>query len=272
MTGRPKKHHARPTGNTRDGFRGVLGALAYTRSSISTVFADFCRITACCLAVQTREDEYLETIKPYARHDLDQLAKAMALLIEEMETKPFEDVLGTYYTEVVAGSDRHRRGEFYTPGNVSAIMAKMSLDPEAIRAEGKPVTMSDPCCGSGGIVLACAKLMAPDIDLLRVTLQDINPVACDMAYINMTLWGVPAEVILGNSLAMETRSRWANIHWHRVGEEERRRGQRMLDQLRQLTSPPEAGEQQTSSGDKRESVEGAPPSTQIQIGLFDAEP
>lgn len=274
MTGRPKKPHTPSVSGAGDNFRGVLGAIAYTRSSVSTVFADFCRITACCLAVQTREDEYRDAIKPYSRHDLDQLAKAMGLLIQEMEDKPFEDVLGIYYTQTVADSDRHRRGEFYTPPNISEMMARMSLDPEKIRAERKPVTVSDPCCGSGGMVLACAKLMLPDVDLLRVTLQDINPVACDMAYINMTLWGVPAEVVLGSALTAEVRSRWANIHWHRIREDERRKGLRILNQLQELTSPPEAGSEPPSNEEDTTPNEsaGTSESTHIQIGLFDPEP
>lgn len=118
------------------------------------------------------------------------------------------------------------------------MMAKMTLDPEAIKAGGKPVTVCDPCCGSDGMVLACAQPLAPDhIDLLRVTLQDINPVACDMAYINTTLWGIPAEVILGNTLTLEVASRWANIHWHRVGEPQRRQGIRMLNAFKEVCEP-----------------------------------
>ena len=178
---------SRPPSSPLDGitsepgdFRACLTSLAYSRTSISRVFADFCRITACGLAMRTREDEYLEAIKGYSKHDLDQLAKAMALLVNEMESKPFEDVLGVLYTEHVAGPDRQRRGEFYTPPNVLMMMAKMNIDPDAIRAAGHPITVSDPCCGSGGMALVCAELMIPDIDLLRVMLQDVtqSPLLC----------------------------------------------------------------------------------------------
>ena len=118
------------------------------------------------------------------------------------------------------------------------MMARMALDPEQIKEEGRPVTVCDPCCGSGGMVLACAQPLTPDhIDLLRVTLQDINPVACDMAYINTTLWGIPAEVILGNSLTVEVVNRWTNIHWHRVGEPQRKQGLRMLKVIKEVCEP-----------------------------------
>ncbi|MEM6260707.1 MAG: N-6 DNA methylase [Planctomycetota bacterium] len=227
-------------------FREVLRGLARERASLSAVFADFCRITACCLAAQTREDEYLQAIKGYTAEEFDQLAQAMTGLIDEMDGHPFADVLGPFYTETIASADRQARGEFYTPGSVSTMMGRMTLDPEAFIAAGQVVTVCDPCCGSGGMVLACAQPLAPaHVDLLRVTLQDINPVACDMAYINTSLWGIPAEIILGNTLTVEAVKRWANIHWYRVGEPQRQQGLRMLDALRGLNEPAEASARPT---------------------------
>lgn len=237
MPGDLKDQHANAANQPLD-FRATLRDLARSRSSIAMVFADFCRITACCLAMQTREDEYLQTIEGYSQEEVNQLARAMAGLIDEMNDHPFADVLGPFYTETIASADQQARGEFYTPKSVSTMMAKMALDPAAIKAGGRPVTVCDPCCGSGGMVLACAQPLAPDhVDLLRVTLQDINPVACDMAYINTTLWGIPAEVILGNTLTIEVVSRWTNIHWHRVGEPQRRQGIRMLNALKEVCEP-----------------------------------
>ncbi len=240
MPGDLTEQHANAANKPLD-FRATLRDLAHSRSSIAAVFADFCRITACCLAMQTREDEYLQAIKGYSKEELNQLARAMAGLIDEMNGNPFADVLGPFYTETITSADQQARGEFYTPNSVSTMMAKMTLDPEAIKAGGRPVTVCDPCCGSGGMVLACAQPLAPDhVDLLRVTLQDINPVACDMAYINTTLWGIPAEIILGNTLAVEVFSRWTNIHWHRVGEPQRRQGIRMLNAIKEVGEPSKA--------------------------------
>lgn len=239
-----------------DDFRSILGELARTRSSLSVVFQDFCRIVACCLAMETREDEYKEAISGYSAAELDQLALAMARLIDEMDGDLFSDLLGVYYTEIGAAADRTARGEFYTPQPVAGAMVRMVLDPEKIRNDGVPVTILDPCAGSGGLVLECARALAPDhVDLLRITLQDINPVACDMSYINTTLWGIPAEIILGNALTNEHTKRWTNLHWARVGEEQRKRTIRLLAEFRELADPPkpapgcnEHGTKPTASG------------------------
>ncbi len=237
MTKRLTPAHATATSPDQD-FRGILKRIAQTRSSATVVFADFCRVVACCIAMQTREKEYHQAIKGYHKNDLDQLAKAMGLLISEMENRPFEDVLGQYYTQINSNATAQARGEYFTPPAVSSMMARMNLDAEKIKAQGQPVTISDPCCGSGGIILACAQTLAPHVDLMRVTLQDIAPTSCDMAYINTTLWGIPAEILLGDALAPETRHRWTNIHWHRVGEEERRKSLKLLGFIRELEDPP----------------------------------
>ena len=189
--------------------------------------------------MQTREEEYLQVIKGYSKGELsDHFARAMGLLVNEMNDKEYADVLGQFYTESIATADQTARGEFFTPPEVSKLMARMTLDIEQIKAAGKPVTICEPCSGSGAIILACAEGLAPDhVDLMRVTMHDINPVACDMAYINTSLWGIPAEIILGNTLSMKFTARWTNIHWHRVGEEQRRKGLRMLDAIRELEKP-----------------------------------
>lgn len=251
------------TADGRD-FRSILGELARTRSSLGVVYRDFCRITACCLAMETREDEYKEAIRGYSPDELNQLALAMARLIDEMDCSPFSDLLGVFYTDVMAATDRTARGEFNTPPPVSEMMARMTFDPEKIREEGVPVTVLDPCAGSGGLVLECARSLAPDhVDLLRVTLQDINPVACDMGYINTTLWGIPAEIILGNTLTTEHTNRWTNLHWARVGEEQRRRSIRMLAAFREVIEPVEPIPKHSERGSQPTN-----PTTGEQLGLF----
>jgi len=210
-------------------YRTIIEQIARTRSSALTVFADFCRISACALAAQTREEEYFEAIKPYSKDELELLTEAFALMIQEAEANPFADILGTYYTETASHSSKQARGEFYTPPAICELMAKMTMDTDEVISYGKPITVNEPTCGAGGMVLALAKQFSPlvqdgdksHVDLLRVTCQDLNPVAVDMCYINTTIWGIPAHMICGDTLRMTVSKSWKNIHWHRVGEDER---------------------------------------------------
>lgn len=112
-------------------------------------------------------------------------------------------------------------------------MAMITVDAKSVIATGKPITVSDPACGAGGMILALAEQFAPNhVDLLRVTIQDLNPVATDMGYINMTLWGIPSAIICGDTLRGTIDKSWKNIHWHRVGEDERQAIEQMLDFIR----------------------------------------
>ena len=229
------------TGPKKDpgNFRDTINEVARTRGSAVTVFGDFCKMVACALAprdasgLSIREAEYMETIKGYNKAELDSFAKAMARLITEMEQKPFQDVLGPYYVENASKSTVEARGEFYTPHAVSSLIASMTINPEEVIARGEPITLSDPCVGSGGMILAAAELFAPSkaVDLLRVTAIDISPLACDMTCINTTCWGIPAAVTWGNALTLEEKRTWKNIHWYRVGEDDRQALLKMRDVL-----------------------------------------
>ena len=114
---------------------------------------------------------------------------------------------------------------------------------EKIIEQGRAVTVNDPACGSGGMILRFAKQLSPTperkeshVDLMRATCQDVSPTACDMAYINTTLWGIPAHIIHGNTLTMEIVNHWKNIHWHRVREDQR---QAILQMQRLISGDPD---------------------------------
>lgn len=236
-------------------YRTIIEKIAFSHSSVAIVFTDFCRIVACSLALQTREEEYLEVIRPYSKEQLHQFSEALALLIQEMEAKPFTDCLGNYYLEVAAHSSKQTRGEFYTPQEISRLMARITIDADAAIGKNHPITVNEPACGAGGMVLAVAELFAPKhVDLLRVTCQDINPVAADMTYINTSLWGIPAKILLGSSIGRKSpRQIWKNIHWYRVGEDQR---QSLLQIQKELCQP------SSESLPESEKFQSAPPSIQ----------
>jgi len=212
-------------------FRTVLEEIAYGKGSLITVFSDYACMAACAYAMQTREKEYLSVAGRYSREELERFAKAMAFMVEEMEQKPFEDLLGAYQCDVQSKLSRDLGGEFYTPGAIGELMAKVGADVLEAVNRGRPVSINDPASGSGGLILSLAQefAKAQAVDLMRVTCQDISKIACDMAYINTTLWGVPARIIWGDTLRRTVEAKWENIHWHRVGEPMRERLSDIMD-------------------------------------------
>lgn len=220
--------------------------VAHTRSTPIDVFRDFAHMAACALSAGMREPEYLETAKRYTRQELDQLAHALGALTEEMQNKPFEDLLGPYYLEIGARSTQEARGEFFTPHSLADMIAQVLIDVDAVIAEGNPVTVSEPASGAGGMILSLAKQFAPrgegepsHVDLLRVTAIDINPTACHMTTVNTTLWGIPCKVIWGDTLRWQIHHEWPNIHWFRVGQHEIERLRYLWHQIEEVLRAPE---------------------------------
>jgi hypothetical protein len=196
-----------------DDFRRILESLSH-RHDTRSVFDAFIRFAACALAAETREAEYLEEVKHWEKPELDLFAEALGALVSEMETRPFEDILGGYYMESALSSKGQRwNGEFHTPKTVCDLMAKMVMGDSELPAEG-PITVCEPACGAGAMILSLAQVCQPAVRRrLRVTAIDINRTACDMAFINTTLWGIPTRIIHGNSLSLEYWAAWSNIHY-----------------------------------------------------------
>ena len=244
-------------------FSKLLDPIARRKSSPLDVFRDFVTMSACALAVQTREEEYLEAAKKYDRDELNEFGKALGALTSEMEEFPFADLLGPYFCEINSKSGRDQRGEYYTPPCISTMMAKMSIDVDEIVERGLPLTIGEPACGSGGMVLAIAEefARAKSVDLMRVTAQDISRVGCDMAYVNFALWGIPAHIIWGDTLRQTINDEWKNIHWARVGEDSRLAMKKAFELVRQ-GSPREEVESEP------EVVISPPPEDRQQQWLF----
>jgi type I restriction-modification system DNA methylase subunit len=194
-------------------FRKILASISDYHES-RRVFDAFTRLVACAVAMRSREKEYLEEAGRWKKEDLERFSHALGALIAEMELRPFEDILGPYYTEfALSPGTRDKHGEFHTPKAICDLVAQTLIAENKCPEDG-PITLCDPACGAGAMILSFAAALPPaDRRRLRVTAIDINPTACDMAFINTTLWGIPTKVIHGNSLTMEFQAAWRNIHW-----------------------------------------------------------
>ena len=105
------------------------------------------------------------------------------------------------------------KGQFFTPYSVSKMMAAITLQGvESVIADRGFVRVSEPTSGAGGMVIAAADVLAEQgfnyQRCMHVVTQDIDMTAVHMTYVQLTLLHIPAVVIWGNTLAMESRARW----------------------------------------------------------------
>lgn len=185
------------------------------------VFSDFITLAASELdIVRIRTPENIERCRKicerYDQDDIDNLHKLFQFMFCALNGK-FHDFLGSIYMELELGSDD--MAQYFTPYSVQSMMARMLIPgiKETIEREGI-ATVSDPACGSAGMIIAYAEcLLEADINPsahLFASCIDIDPVAADMAFIQLSLLGIAAEVVTGNTLTIQfNRVRYTPVYF-----------------------------------------------------------
>jgi N-6 DNA methylase len=114
------------------------------------------------------------------------------------------DLLGTVLTVLRSTSALKARGQFYTPADVAALVAHMSIVEENCCVE-------DPMMGTGGMFRAVAAAMRTEGRDPR-TIQwlgcDIDEIAVACATVNSMIWGLGDDIVFhaGNALTDDWKS------------------------------------------------------------------
>lgn len=200
----------------------LISNLGY-RHSTWQVFSDFVEMAAISLSnsvdwlhKEKREERYLEIINSYEKKEQQVFPEMFACLVSAMEDSVASDggptdILGTIFHDL----ELHNKwkGQFFTPVHVCEAMGMITVgDKEQLINEKGFITVSEPCVGSGAMVLGFAKAMKIKgmnySSQIVVTATDIDIKCVHMAYIQLSLYGIPAVIIHGNTIAIEEWSRW----------------------------------------------------------------
>ena len=176
------------------------------------VFSDFLSLAASELDMaRIRAPESIEHCRKicarYEASDIAKMQEMFCMMVCALEAK-FHDFLGAIFMVLELG-DNFRR-QYFTPYPVQSLMARMLMPGvrDTIRREGI-ATVSDPACGAAGMLIAYAEcLLEADINPsmhMFGSCIDIDPVAADMAFIQLYVLGIAAEVVTGNTLTMQIR-------------------------------------------------------------------
>jgi hypothetical protein len=200
----------------------TIGDLGY-RHSTWQVFSDFVEMSAIALSNtvdwihrEEREKRYLEIINTYSKSEQKRFPEMLAYLTNAMEDSLVlsggpTDILGQVFHELKLHNKW--KGQFFTPVPVCEAMGMMMVGDKAQMVKEKGfITVCEPCVGSGAMVLGFAKAMKANgmnyCSQMVVTAQDIDLKCVHMAYLQLSLYGIPAVVIHGNTLTVEEWSRW----------------------------------------------------------------
>lgn len=154
------------------------------------------------------EAEYLAVAKKYKRADFDRFAELLAITTMALHREK-QDFLGKCYMQL-AINNKHA-GQFFTPYAVSLLVARLAVDdPSPQIAEQGFITLHEPACGSGGMIIAVAQVLEEAKHDPRATLYfdavDIDRQCANMTYIQTSLLGLTGVVRHGDSLRMGMRS------------------------------------------------------------------
>ena len=194
----------------RAAFKKLFQSLAPEKHRY-VVFKDF--VTASAIALynvlardENYKKEYLAIEAQYKKADKNPFAELFAFLTLSYDETP-SDVLGELFMQLDLGNDR--TGQFFTPFHISELMAQVTYGDE-LESISKPfISLSEPTCGAGGMVLAFAKVMMSyghnPYERLWVQAQDIDRIAAMMCFIQLSLWHIPAVVLVGDTLKLEVK-------------------------------------------------------------------
>lgn len=181
------------------------------------------------------EREYLKTAGRYKDDELRRMGELLGFVVEVLdETR--SDFLGVAFQNLELASDRG--GQFFTPDGLSRAVASMTLSGYERRA-GRVLKINEPATGSGGMIIAAFnELKDADREWVHFTAQDIDIRCFFMTYIQLFLLGISAEVILGNTLAVEELKVWQTLGYYSLGMRAKLKGDRLLDALDSLHETP----------------------------------
>lgn len=183
------------------------------------VYSDF--LTACAVCISNsvcgihfakREAYYEEALRGYRPEHKAKFPVMFELLtkILDANARNYTDVFYEL-SEKIATRNKNLKQNF-SPAGIGKIIAKIQqLDVEKNIKERGFSEIVDFTCGTGSLILQCANELSYAFNprtQLCATLVDIDFACVCAAYIQLSLYGIPAVVIHGDSLNVSEYSRW----------------------------------------------------------------
>mgnify|MGYP002678626960 CR=1 FL=1 len=166
------------------------------------VFADWVEMSALSIAqsiepAEEREEAFFNIARKYSEDDFFTLGCMLGRL-SFLLGNGLDDYLGKIYMELSTGNSH--TGQFFTPFHICKMTAGVAL----AGYKGGIEYLNEPSAGGGANILAYAKVMKEKgynyQQLLEVQAQDLDYKCVYMTYVQLSLAGINAEVIQGNSL------------------------------------------------------------------------
>ena len=139
------------------------------------------------------EAKYMAAIKGVDRRALDACAAMFGELQQHfcVEGK-FADILGQMYMDFASGHKQAGLGQYFTPWVVCLFMAQMTICSGDGADDNDYLTVNEPACGSGALLLAARAARAMKVGRsramrMKLTGQDIDGTCVKMSRVQITM-------------------------------------------------------------------------------------
>lgn len=179
------------------------------------IWNDFMYLTATSMANvsrsanwQEREEQYLKIINKYTKEERQLFVEMFVQVILAFEDNLEQDFLGELYH--MMNLHQNQKGQFFTPYHIAEFMAELNmgregLEKELAQSEKGYISVMDPAVGAGALLIAfanvCRKSKINYQQKVLFIAQDIDQTAALMCYIQLSIIGACAIIIVGDSLA-----------------------------------------------------------------------
>ena len=184
------------------------------------IWQDFIIMSAIAIAntmggpqAKAREEMYRSRAEKYSAKELEVFADMLLEVVAELERDPEQDFLGELFMALGLGNEW--KGQFFTPYSVCRAMSAMTYAPDMTARIEKQgwVSVNDPACGAGALLLAfaneCRRQHINYQTSVLFVAQDIDFLAGCMCYIQLSLLGCPGYVVIDDSLLRRNNlNRW----------------------------------------------------------------
>ena len=180
-------------------FNEIFDELAKTndRSIIWNNWMDYC-IEINLINHNSKKTNFYGNEKKY----VELMQAWMNELTQELESKPYYDILGHFYEELIQSKSKASTlGQAYTPQSVTDLMNKLIVDID----DNRMGVANDPTCGSSRTLLSAH--VESNGDLICIG-QDLDRTSCQMSVLNFWSHGVRGSILHMDTLTGEFYQGW----------------------------------------------------------------
>ena len=203
--------------------KSILDLTKLTRGRIECrqVYRDFIALAAMKISIaidvvhrQSRIAAQAELLQKYSQAEREQLMTGIGELClhfaDSLSNDHYDDLLGRVYQELGMTG---KNGVEFSPYDICSVIAQISMADvmKELPAKGY-FTMNDCCCGSGNLLLAAAEeITKKGFNVCQHLVMQANDISLNcvyMTYVQLSLHGIPAVVIHGDTITLKEYDRW----------------------------------------------------------------